>query len=148
MDLKKLLDYDSWANSSVFRSLNQLSESEERSEILRLFAHLLTAQLIWVNRIKKEPLPSDIWPSLSIQEIEKLLHHNPYKLSGLISKKDEIINYKNSKGEAFTNSVEEILVHLTIHGQHHRAQIASLLRQAGQEPPATDFIFFLRTLDN
>jgi uncharacterized damage-inducible protein DinB len=148
MDLKKLLDYDSWANSSVFRSLNQLPESEERSEILRLFAHLLTAQLIWVNRIKKEPLPSDIWPSLSIQEIEKLLHHNPYKLNGLISKKDEIINYKNSKGEAFTNSVEEILVHLTIHGQHHRAQIASLLRKAGQTPPATDFIFFLRTLDN
>lgn len=143
-----LLNYDSWANSTVFRSIRQLPESKKRSEILSLFAHLLTAQLVWVNRIKKEPLPSEIWPSLSIPEIEKLLQDNPPKIRELISKKGEVIHYKNSKGESFTNSVEEILLHLTIHGQHHRAQIATLLRQAGQTPPATDFIFFLRTLDN
>lgn len=143
-----LLNYDSWANSTVFRSISQLPESKERSEVLSLFAHLLTAQLVWVNRVKKESLPSEIWPSLSIPEIEKLLQHNPPKIRELISKKDEVIHYKNSKGESFANTVEEILVHLTIHGQHHRAQIATLLRQAGQTPPATDFIFFLRTLDN
>lgn len=143
-----LLNYDSWANSTVSRSISQLPESKERSEILSLFAHLLTAQLVWVNRINKESLPSEIWPSLSIPEIEKLLQDNPPKIRELISKKGEVIHYKNSKGESFTNSVEEILVHLTIHGQHHRAQIATLLRQAGQTPPATDFIFFLRTLDN
>lgn len=148
MDLKKLLDYDSWANSNVFRSLSELSESEERSEILRLFAHLLTTQLIWMNRIKKETPPADIWPTMSIQEIESLLQDNPLKLEELISKKNKVIHYQNSKGETFSNSVEEILIHLTIHGQHHRAQIATLLRQAGRTPPATDFIFFLRTLDN
>tara|TARA_R110002049_G_scaffold45966_1_gene133765 strand:+ start:595 stop:1035 length:441 start_codon:yes stop_codon:yes gene_type:complete len=146
MDLNVLLNYDSWANSKIFRSLGQLPESKERSQISILFAHILTAQLMWVNRIKKEPLPADTWPSLSIQEIETHLQHNLRKLKELISKKDEVIHYKNSKGEIFTNSVEEILVHLTIHGQHHRAQIATLLRQAGQTPPATDFIFFIRTI--
>lgn len=143
-----LLNYDSWANSKVFRSINKLPESKERSDILALFAHLLTAQLVWVNRIKNESLPSEIWPSLSIPEIEKLLQDNSPKIRELIPKKDEVIHYKNSKGKSFRNTVEEILIHLTIHGQHHRAQIATLLRQAGQSPPATDFIFFLRTLDN
>ncbi|WP_395084871.1 DinB family protein [Gracilimonas sp.] len=39
--------------------------------------------------------------------------------------------------------MEEILVHLTIHGQHHRAQIAMLLRQAGQTRPLpiSSFLF-------
>lgn len=130
--------------SRIFRSLGQLPESKKRSQISTLFTHILTAQLIWVNRrIKKEPLPADIWPSLPIQEIETHLQHNLRKLKELISKKDEVIHYKNSKGEIFTNSVEEILVHLTIHGQHHRAQIATLLRQAGQTPPLpiSSFLF-------
>lgn len=77
MDLNVLLDYDHWANSIVFSSFSQLPESKERSEITTHFTHLMTAQLIWVNRINKEPLPSDIWPPLSIHEIEDLMQHNP-----------------------------------------------------------------------
>jgi uncharacterized damage-inducible protein DinB len=80
--------------------------------------------------------------------MRSLVEDNPAILQKMISRKNEAIVYKNSKGTVFNNTVEEILVHLTIHGQHHRAQIANLLRQSGIEPPATDIIFFLRTLDN
>ncbi|MEX0845990.1 MAG: DinB family protein, partial [Balneolaceae bacterium] len=76
------------------------------------------------------------------------LDQNPDKLHSLIQKKTEIIEYSNSKGVTFRNSVEEILMHIVIHGQHHRAQIAKLLRKTGITPPVTDFIFFLRTVDN
>lgn len=148
MDLEKLIKYDRWANERIFEALKKLDPSEVQKECVRLFSHLLTAQLIWVNRIQDNPIPSEIWPDLSIKDMQKHLRENPEVLRKLISKKDEINQYHNSKGDMFRNSVEEILMHVIIHGQHHRAQIATLLRQAGTKPPATDFIFFLRALEN
>lgn len=148
MELQKLLAYDKWANEKIFPIFKKVEDPSIRKETDKLFAHLLTAQVVWVNRIQKQPLPEHIWPDLSLSEMASLIEDNQLKLQKLISEKDEIISYKNSKGEEFENSVEEILLHLTIHGQHHRAQIAKLLRQSGLKPPATDLIFFLRTLDN
>jgi uncharacterized damage-inducible protein DinB len=40
--------------------------------------------------------------------------------------------------------VGEIITHVTMHGGHHRGQIARALRQAGCEPPYTDYIQFSR----
>ena len=109
---------------------------------------MLATQIVWMSRITGNSSELAIWPDLSIHETETLMNENPKKLKNLISRKDTLITYKNSRGEEFQNSVEEILMHLTIHGQHHRAQIAKLLRKAGTIPPGTDFIFFLRTLHN
>ncbi|WP_020403432.1 DinB family protein [Gracilimonas tropica] len=148
MDFKQLFEYDKWANDRIFEALKKLPSSEEQKETERLFSHLLTAQRVWVNRIQEQPTPPEIWPDLSVKEMEKLLNENLELLWQLISKKDEVIQYQNSKGDSFQNSVQEILMHVVIHGQHHRAQIASLLRQSGVTPPVTDFIFFLRTLEN
>lgn len=148
MDLQKLVNYDKWANQKVLTIIRKIEDPTLLDEIEKLFSHLLTAQLVWVNRIENRPISDQIWPHLSHFDMRSLMEDNPAKLRKLISKKDEVIRYKNSRGKTFENSVEEILVHLTIHGQHHRAQISTLLRQNEIEPPATDFIFFLRTLDN
>ncbi|MDR9416231.1 MAG: DinB family protein [Gracilimonas sp.] len=148
MDIQKLVNYDDWANQRIFSAMKKVGKSSKKDKCKKLFAHLLTAQKVWVHRIKKLPLPEKIWPDLSISEMKTLLIENPAKLHDLIAAKEEIIDYKNSKGEVFTNTVEEILLHIIIHGQHHRAQIAKLIREAGVDPPATDFIFFLRSLDN
>lgn len=148
MDLEKLLRYDAWANERIFVVFSNLDPSEEKENIQQLFAHLLTAQRVWVNRIKGILVPSEIWPKLTIDELKTHLKENPSLLLTLIPDKDLTIEYQNSKGDTFQNSVEDIFTHLIIHGQHHRAQIASLLRTSGVIPPSTDFIFFLRTLEN
>jgi uncharacterized damage-inducible protein DinB len=54
------------------------------------------------------------------------------------------VEYQNSSGTTFTNQRREMAHHVVNHATHHRAQIARLLRQAGHEPPATDYIFFAR----
>jgi uncharacterized damage-inducible protein DinB len=148
MNAKKLLRYDIWANARIYRAFSSLDPSKERSDIEKLFAHLLTTQRVWVHRIKGNPAPSEIWPVLTMEEMESLLKESPQLLESLIDETGRIVTYQNSKGESFQNSVEDILMHLIIHGQHHRAQISSLLRASGVTPPVTDFIFFLRTLEN
>lgn len=144
MNLEQLIDYDQWANNKIFEVSQSSDYLKHDSRIKELLSHLLTAQAVWINRIKGRTLPNEIWPNLSTPEIEHLLKENPEKLKKLIPKEDVTVSYKNSKGKEFSNTVQEILIHLTIHGQHHRAQISQLLRNNGTPPPATDFIFFLR----
>ena len=54
------------------------------------------------------------------------------------------ITYKNSAGEQYTSTLEDILTHVFMHGSYHRGQIASLIRAAGDTPSPTDYIFFTR----
>jgi uncharacterized damage-inducible protein DinB len=54
------------------------------------------------------------------------------------------ISYKNSKGEPWSSTVEDVLTHVTLHSAYHRGQIASLMRASGQAPASTDFIHAVR----
>ena len=148
MDFEKLIAFDRWANERVFKAFQKLEDSELRNEIEKLFSHILAAQIIWKSRIDEEKIQIDIWPNLSLEEMKSFITSNADNLKQLLSRERETIRYQNSKGASFSNSVQDILTHLIIHGQHHRAQIAKLLREAGEKPPATDYIFFLRTIDN
>lgn len=148
MDSKQLIAYDEWANRRIFTIISDLPEGKERVESFRLFNHILGAQKVWMGRINGTLEQMEIWPDLTLAEAKACLGKHPKKLKKLLSNEDEIITYKNSSRKEFTNTVGEIIQHLVIHGQHHRAQIAAFLRRAGVKPPATDFIFFLRILEN
>jgi len=54
------------------------------------------------------------------------------------------ISYSNSKGTVFTDSIEHVIMHLSMYGQYHRGQIVTHNRDLFNTPPATDFILFLR----
>src|SRR5690606_21461687 len=54
------------------------------------------------------------------------------------------LQYVNTKGIAFTNTVRDILFHIINHSTHHRAQVARALRQDGIAPPPSDYIFYKR----
>ena len=58
---------------------------------------------------------------------------------------DTQINYQDLKGNLYTSTAEEILMHVVNHGTYHRGQIITLLRQCGfTEVGSTDFMRFLR----
>ena len=54
------------------------------------------------------------------------------------------ITYKNSKGIEYTNSVYDILTHVSFHSAYHRGQIAKEVRRLNKEPVLTDYIAFVR----
>jgi uncharacterized damage-inducible protein DinB len=57
---------------------------------------------------------------------------------------ESTVNYSNSKGAHFQNSVRDVFYHIINHSSYHRAQIATLFKQGGLEPINTDYIFFKR----
>jgi uncharacterized damage-inducible protein DinB len=54
------------------------------------------------------------------------------------------VSYKNSMGEPWTSTVEDVITHVLLHSAYHRGQIASLMRASGDTPAYTDFIHAVR----
>jgi len=110
--------------------------------------HIIGAEFLWLSRLDGTSSDLPVWPSLSLNECQARLA----QLSGEVGEfdfgrrgpLDRPVRYTNSKGEPWTSTVEEILTHLVIHSAYHRGQIASDLRNAGQEPAYTDYIHAVR----
>ena len=72
------------------------------------------------------------------------------ELLAFIESKDEaflqeVLVYKNMKGDPYENVVEEILYHLVNHGSYHRGQLVTMLRGAGvTQLVSTDLIAWFR----
>jgi uncharacterized damage-inducible protein DinB len=54
------------------------------------------------------------------------------------------VPYKNTAGSDYRNTVGDMLLHLALHGQHHRGQIAHAMRRHGDTPPIVDYIAWVR----
>lgn len=147
--LRRLFDYDSWANQKVLDVITEHEGFAHYDKALSLFCHILAAEELWYRRVTGTDLSGfEVWPDHTLSEVSKMNADFPPRWQALLSENedtlDRSISYKNTSGTAYDTSLSDILHHLVIHGQHHRAQIASLLRDVDIAPPATDFIFYTR----
>ena len=142
--LHEMFEHLSWANARVLDALRQTPEREA----VRLFAHVLAAEALWIARIEGRPSAHAVWPELALDECESLGRENARSFCALQARGAELdtvdVRYTNSAGYAFHNTATEILTHVALHGHYHRGQIARDLRGANIAPPYTDFIGFAR----
>jgi uncharacterized damage-inducible protein DinB len=145
--LRREFAYDEWANREVLTAIRAAGGESERS--LQLMAHILAAERVWLERLKQVPQSIPVWPKPDLEQCEA----EAAKLGGewlefldLITAGDvsQSVSYKNSKGEAWTSTIVDILTHVVIHSAYHRGQIASHMRASGQTPAYTDFIHGVR----
>ncbi|HTU41290.1 MAG TPA: DinB family protein [Candidatus Aquilonibacter sp.] len=139
--------YNAWANSEVFSALNASGNSESKG--LRLLAHILSAERLWLERIKSQPQGLPVWPDFTMErcrvEMENVAKRWREHLDQIsMDQLSEKIRYKNSKGEEWASSVENITSHVLLHSAYHRGQIASQMRAEGKQPVYTDFIHATR----
>jgi uncharacterized damage-inducible protein DinB len=144
--IPRLVAHLKWADQQVLSALR----ARPTPDALRWFAHVVGAERVWLLRMRGEDWTvQKVWPELTLDECEALAHENAARLDELVEKLDErelarTVTYTNSAGRTFTDSVGDILLHVALHGAHHRGQIASSLRGAGGTPPVLDYIRFVR----
>jgi uncharacterized damage-inducible protein DinB len=112
----------------------------------KLLSHVLNAMEIWVSRIEHREAKCDVWDvhqTDKLHPLNRTCHEAVFQLleTGNLMK---LHPYQNTKGQQFSNTLDEVLTHLIIHSAHHRAQIASALSEQGIQPPVCDFIFWAR----
>jgi uncharacterized damage-inducible protein DinB len=145
--IKRLFEYDAWANMTALASLRSASAPPERA--VAVLAHVAGAQQLWLSRIRGEQPKSPPWPDLGLDQLEEKLKDLAKQWSsyvGRLAYEDlaRNVTYTNSKGDTFTSSVGDVLLQLLCHGAYHRGQVALLLREAGQQPVNTDYIHAAR----
>jgi uncharacterized damage-inducible protein DinB len=159
--MQKHLEYSVWANTKLAQIIEKADEDILRREVKSSFPslektilHIMDAEFIWLRRLQGESLMN--WPSQGFNgdraELLQAWVAQSKALSDFVGSKGEgylqtVVEYKNMKGDTFSNTVEELLYHVVNHGTFHRGQIVTILRELGYEDlSSTDLITYLRAV--
>lgn len=142
-----LFNYDQWAMTRLLKIFDEKPASNIR--INELLSHMQSTQRIWLERCLgrtesaqrfQERTQETIWKDLE-------LNHNDW-IAYLESLQPEdfskAIGYTNFQGDAFTNTLQDIITQVTNHGTHHRGTIIALMKEEGYSPPNLDYISYTR----
>ena len=110
---------------------------------------LLLAEKTWLQRLKSEKYDNKFWAELTLDDCSKLAENNETQIHEYLNSLSESdfeakVKYTNSKGTEYTNTITEMLTHLSHHSSYHRGQIAREMRRLGKEPVYIDYIAYLR----
>lgn len=145
--LHRLFAYDNWANLEVTNTLKACAMPP--ASATRLLGHIFGTEWVWLGRLQEETTKVAVWPDLSLEQCEAQTASLPWAWEDHLKsltpgRLAEKIEYINTLGESWSNTVGDILLHVVIHSAYHRGQIASQVRAAGETPADTDFIHAVR----
>lgn len=142
--LVDLFEYTYHFNKEMIKIISENLEKVDEKTI-SLINHTLNAQQIWNSRILNEK-SFEVWQINPFENLNGINQQNFNKSLEIVQKfdLDQKIEYQNSRGTKFENTVFEILFQAINHSTYHRGQINSLLKQNGITPILTDYIFYKR----
>lgn len=152
------LQFHRWANRRIVEAARALSQEALHREFGTAFksvfgtlVHIYQADSAWFGRIHGNPdsqtttyPPKSDLAGLATDWFVLLDGAADWstKLSG--AEWNQVICYKDSRGNSHQTALLPIILHVVNHGSYHRGQVSSLLRQSGIVPPNTDLINFYR----
>lgn len=135
-----------WADARVLESLRQ---PRVPARALQLYAHVVGAEHVWLTRLEQRERALPVWPTLTLDECARVASENARGFREYVDRLtsadlQRTVHYRNSAGLEFDSGIEEILLHVAMHGSYHRGQVTLLVRDAGAEPAPSDYIAFVR----
>lgn len=145
--LERMCRWNIWANGLVFTALR--ANAGKPGPALGAFQHVLETELTWLRRIQADGDAVPLWGEASLEHCDAWSTEANRRLRVLCERLDEAylqttFSYRNSRGESFTDRIEEPLLHCLLHSQQYRGEAAAALNAAGQRIPDFDYIFWLR----
>ena len=155
-DLETLYDYGYWANRKLFDVMARLASEQFTQPVAGSYAsirntmvHVLSAEAGWLDRCggpKRGPrLNAADFPTVeTLIEAWNKVEENLREFLGTLTDEDLARNaeYSTDRTEKISMPVGELMQHAANHGNHHRGQVALLLRLLGQEPGYFDMLMY------
>jgi uncharacterized damage-inducible protein DinB len=143
--LDQLFDYNFHSNKKLIEECLKLDKVPPKS--VSLFSHILNAHHIWNARVLESSVLYEVWQEHPLDDWGDIHYENQRSSFEIITKTDNFeirIDYENTEGQLFNNTLQDILFHIINHSTHHRSQIAVDFRNAGIDPLILDYIFYKR----
>ena len=141
----ELFDYNFYCNKKLIEACTALDEVPSKTK--ELFSHMLNAHHIWNSRITGKEPEYEVRQSHPIKDWADIHYENQRASFEIITNGDDFekrIDYENSEGRLFTNTLQDLLFHIINHSTHHRGQIATDFRVNDLEPQSLDYAFYKR----
>ena len=155
-DLRVLYDYGYWANKKLLQVISQLTPEQfaqpmagSYGSIRNTLVHVLSAEWGWLERCggpeRGQRLNPDNYPTVE-SLVEAWNKVEGYVRDFLSELKDEDlardIEFTIGGPEKRSMQLGYLMQHAAIHGIHHRAQVALLLRMHGYSPGNIDMLVY------
>ena len=155
--LRMMLAYDTWANGRLFDMVAQLDAAQFPASGAASFgsvhdtlAHLISAQKLWLARLRGETDPRDLSAEAVADRVtmraewERITAATEAYLATLTDDDiAQIIRYTNTEGEPNAYPAWQLLFHMVNHAAQHRSEVATMLTQFGHSPGWLDFLYYL-----
>ncbi len=141
----QLFDYNFYCNKKLIEECNKMESVPQRSS--ELFSHILNCHHIWNHRILQKTPEYGVMQLQHLKDWADIHYENQRSSFEIITNTDDFeirLDYENSEGRLFTNTVKDMLFHVINHSTHHRAQIAVDFKNNGIDPLTLDYIFYKR----
>ena len=139
--LPTLVRHNVWANDEWIALMQGCQPPP--AELLRIMSHVLLGEQAWFQRLADENPDRDIWRTLSTGALREMHTQHAERYRALLDADvDRLVEFVRFTAERGRASVGDILVHLALHGAHHRGQLAARAAAYGIACPNTDFIQF------
>jgi len=154
--LRELFAHNDWARDKLLGLAAGLSDEQldrplemGKGSLRSTLHHLWAAERIWLDRWLEKPQPKFIEPEpgLPIAALAERWRTTAGEREALLERLDpdgggRRITFTNTKGETYTFPLGDMLLHVSNHGVHHRAQALNMLRHCAVKPPGLDYLFF------
>ena len=142
--LSDLFEYNQAMNKALLDAFGRYGDKASPKSI-SLMNHIVNAHQIWLARIQIQSA-TGVWDVRPLNDLVIQDRENHARTFNLLTSDDlsSKISYSNSRGDAFDNTIQDILFHVVNHSTYHRGQIAMDFRNSGLDPITTDFIFYKR----
>ena len=142
--LRRRFRYHTWATATLAEVVADAGDPLA----LRPLAHALTADRVWLLRLRGQPSEGvALWPDLDAEGCRSLARRNAEAYAELLASTDDpdaTVTYETTDGVAHETAVGDVLDHVLFPAAHHRGQASAALRADGTAPPWVDFIAWVR----
>ena len=150
--LERVFRYKAQANEETLMAMRQFDDASPAKEIaIRVLNHTYAVDRIFAANLRQaehgytSPNPG-LAPSL--EELCAAIKSSDQWYIEYVSRLDEIqlaerIDFTFTDGLPGRMSREEMLMHVTVHGEYHRGQISLIMMQNSIAPPADGFTSYL-----
>jgi uncharacterized damage-inducible protein DinB len=154
-DHRSLLEHMEWADALIWKSVLRAASLDEDQSIRERLYHVHATQRLYLQTLTEVPI-----------QIPELRSFGSLRALGVWARQlhDELARYRETPddirlardvpfpraaaietrfGRPAVATTGEYLLQLVLHTTYHRGQVATRIREAGGEPPLTDFIAWI-----
>jgi uncharacterized damage-inducible protein DinB/putative sterol carrier protein len=150
--LERIFTYKAKANDEILAAMRQFDEASPAKEIaVRVLSHTYAVDQIFAANLRRaehgytSPNPSQ---APSLEELSAAVKTSDQWYLDYVSRLDqarlaERIDFTFTDGLPGRMSREEMLMHVTVHGEYHRGQISLIMMENSITPPGDGFTSYL-----